>query len=529
VVTDPVASLELAAQSNSAQLQALAAASTPDDPEQVLDGSASPLGLEQGQMSLMLQGGGAGGGGGGGGIGGIEVPFTTTTLAREYVWGPGDTPAGVDELLAQYAAAGGAGPGGAGGTGGSGGSGSGVPDEGRLKPWYVLQDDGGDVAALVDCAPPPPPPSGGGLSGVAQVAAQWTYDAYGSALTAESLAPHPPMHCGHKGLFLDRLDAGVAAGTAEIPRLVPYAHLVVQMRNRAYSPTLGRFYQQDPNATAMALIGASVYHGRGVGALVTAFGLEELYGDGANLHQYLGANTWTRRDCLGLSFGMAVAEFAAMAVLRGLRGGLEAVVDEYGANLEHDLDWASDWGQQDDWHSRGDNSWIGDVFYDGLVGGVTDALLDAVDPIGIRNWFSAGIIDTTITVTRTIFRTTRAGLRAIKVGHLHHAWPRYLARITGTCSVVGTKLGRLHIPFHNYASGRMKSILGCPAMRAPASQWTEWIRRQRRLGKTDLQIFKELRSALKTATKEFESKHGLTGLVDVVREAVDIARDALGD
>jgi hypothetical protein len=110
------------------------------------------------------------------------------------------------------------------------------------------------------------------------------------------------MHCGHKGLFLDRLDAGVAAGTAEIPRLVPYAHLVVQVRNRAYSPALGRFFQQDPNATAMALIGASVYHGRGVGALVTAFGLEELYGDGANLYAYLGSNPWQRHDALGLSW-----------------------------------------------------------------------------------------------------------------------------------------------------------------------------------------------------------------------------------
>jgi hypothetical protein len=173
---------------------------------------------------------------------------------------------------------------------------------GATNRWYVLEDDGGDVAALVDCAPPLPPPSGGGLSGVAQVAAQWTYDAYGSALTAESLAPHPVIHCGHKGLFLDRLDAGVAAGTAEIPRLVPYAHLVVQVRNRAYSPALGRFYQQDPNATAMALIGASAYHGRGVGALVTAFGLEELYGDGANLYAYLGSNPWQRHDALGLSW-----------------------------------------------------------------------------------------------------------------------------------------------------------------------------------------------------------------------------------
>jgi hypothetical protein len=163
----------------------------------------------------------------------------------------------------------------------------------------VLQDDGGDVAALVDCAPPPPPPSGGGLSGVAQVAAQWTYDAYGSALTAEVLGaggggPVPPMHCGHKGLFLDRLDAGVAAGTAEIPRLVPYAHLVVQVRNRAYSPALGRFFQQDPNATAMALLSAGACHGAPSVPIVHSFGFDHLYEDGANLFQYVGSSPWRR-------------------------------------------------------------------------------------------------------------------------------------------------------------------------------------------------------------------------------------------
>jgi hypothetical protein len=126
------------------------------------------------------------------------------------------------------------------------------------------------------------------------------------------------------------LDAGVAAGTAEVPRLVPYAHLVVQMRNRAYSPALGRFYQQDPNATAMALIGASVYHGRGVGALVTAFGLEELYGDGANLYAYLGSNPWQRHDALGLSwdpFSM-VDEYLAEAT-----GNTAAFLSQIGQGL----------------------------------------------------------------------------------------------------------------------------------------------------------------------------------------------------
>jgi len=66
-------------------------------------------------------------------------------------------------------------------------------------------------------------------SNSARVAAQWTYDAYGSVLSADHLAPHAFLHCGHKGLFFDRLDVGVAdtaipgAAALETPRLVPFA------------------------------------------------------------------------------------------------------------------------------------------------------------------------------------------------------------------------------------------------------------------------------------------------------------------
>jgi hypothetical protein len=284
-----------------------------------------------------------------------------------------------------------------------------VPDEGRLKPWYVLQDDGGDVAALVACAPPPPPPSGGGLSGVAQVAAQWTYDAYGSALTAESLAPHPVIHCGHKGLFLDRLDAGVAAGTAEIPRLVPYAHLVVQMRNRAYSPALGRFYQQDPNATAMAVIGASVYHGQPVQAGPEDLSLASVYRDGPNSYQYLRSATWNRSDPLGLyeddegededaddgytgrDLYEDVSEtLGLLSPLPGpgdiIREMFRALTEDYAANLRWDVRWASDWSMPDDDHSRIDDGWVPqalgrglhDAFEIGLPG--TDA---SVNPLRV--------------------------------------------------------------------------------------------------------------------------------------------------
>ncbi len=86
------------------------------------------------------------------------------------------------------------------------------------------------------------------------------------------------------------------------PRLIPYAHLLVHMRNRAYSPQMGRFMQPDPNATAMMLIEAASYHGRGLDAIVAAFDVQGLYGDGMNLYEYLGSSPWGRRDPLGLSW-----------------------------------------------------------------------------------------------------------------------------------------------------------------------------------------------------------------------------------
>src|SRR5690606_25366710 len=54
--------------------------------------------------------------------------------------------------------------------------------------------------------------------------------------------------------------------------------------------------------TAAVLLESSSYHGRGMGALVAAFDLMEMYGDGANLYQYLGSSPWQRRDPLGLSW-----------------------------------------------------------------------------------------------------------------------------------------------------------------------------------------------------------------------------------
>ena len=77
---------------------------------------------------------------------------------------------------------------------------------------------------------------------------------------------------------------------------------MVHMRNRAYSPQMGRFMQPDPNATAMMLIEAASYHGRGLDAMVAAFDVQGMYGDGMSLYAYLGSNPWMRSDPLGLSW-----------------------------------------------------------------------------------------------------------------------------------------------------------------------------------------------------------------------------------
>lgn len=158
----------------------------------------------------------------------------------------------------------------------------------------VFPIGGGDVVALCDL---------GATGADGRVVAQWTYDAYGAPLSADHIHAHPYIHCGHKALFLDRLDAPIVNGSGQdMPRVIPFAHIICHNRNRAYNPALGRFMQADPNATAMVLLEASAYHGRGMGAIVAAFSMEDRYGDGMNLYEYLGSNTWMRSDPLGLSW-----------------------------------------------------------------------------------------------------------------------------------------------------------------------------------------------------------------------------------
>jgi hypothetical protein len=203
--------------------------------------------------------------------------------------------------------------------------------------------------------------------------AQWTWDAYGNVFSADHIAPHPFMSVGHKGLFVERLDVGVADASvsgsqlAETPRLVPFAQLVYHNRNRSYNPQLGRFLQADPNASGTRLHDRAMFGGQSPFAYGPTLDLTERFADGANLYQYVRSSPWILSDPLGLTtgedaFNNATELMGLLDPLPGpgdfIRSVLKELVSEYSANQEWDAEWASDWSTGDDWHSRGDSLWV---------------------------------------------------------------------------------------------------------------------------------------------------------------------------
>jgi hypothetical protein len=281
-----------------------------------LDLSAGSISFEAGQMeegAFTVQGGT-------GNLPPQPMP-EAHRLEREYIWGPGDSFAGVDELFALF--------------------------DREREPWLVLQDASGDVAALCGRT---------SISQPAYVAAQWTWDAYGNVFSADHLFDHPFLSVGHKGLFVERLDVGVADASvpgshyADTPRLTPFAHHIYHNRNRSYHPTLGRFLQADPNASGIVVQQSALMNGHAHGATVQRHDIELRYADGPNLYQYLQSSPWLASDPMGLSLYDLVQQ--------GAKGAIVGMVSQYASNQEYDVDWALDWALPDDWHSRADNSWI---------------------------------------------------------------------------------------------------------------------------------------------------------------------------
>ena len=265
------------------------------------------------------------------------------TLAREYVWGPGDWGGGgVDELLVQY-------------------------DAGRRATWPIL-DSGGDVIALCDL---------GGANNSARVLTRIVYDAYGRVIgrsdPATPATGPPELRVGHKGLFFDRLDWGIVDPLTfeETPRLEPGARLIGYNRNRSVHVGWGRFLQRDPNATGLVVQDHLSYHGRQLSGWVQGFDLALHYGDGSNVYQYIGSDPLGGSDPAGLmefSLGGLMGSSAQAAGMysdynqeviqnAGIAYGfIGAAVGAYAMDQLLDGNWASDWNEPDDLY-RGSAEW----------------------------------------------------------------------------------------------------------------------------------------------------------------------------
>ncbi len=128
--------------------------------------------------------------------------------------------------------------------------------------------------------------------------------------------------------------------------------------------------QADPNASRILVIDQAVFHGVGLSASSPGFHLEERNTDGANYYQYLASAPFTRADPLGL-FGFDVAVNYAEV---GFKIGSLArdLVETYAANQESDALWSEDWELPDDFHTRGDASWISDIYQSHDVNGFVD-------------------------------------------------------------------------------------------------------------------------------------------------------------
>jgi hypothetical protein len=227
------------------------------------------------------------------------------------LWGPGDgitsgAGAGLDELVAIF-------------------------DIDR-RAWWTLLDASGDVVAIVDDGASTAHGYGTGSSSTsdARLCAQFCYDAYGSLISTQGLHPFPDPRTGHKGLHLDRLDGGVADPVTGAPiarHEVGSTHAYF-VRNRHYSPELGRFLQRDPNATSQAVLGAMAYAGVGLDPTVDEADLADHLRDGVGVYWYVRASPLLHSDPLGLfSYG----EVLGAAGVQGLLAG--TITNALGGNL----------------------------------------------------------------------------------------------------------------------------------------------------------------------------------------------------
>jgi hypothetical protein len=272
------------------------------------------------------------------------------------------------------------------------------------KPWYVIQSQQGDPVAIISCDATTRRRDDAttrrrddATTHVATVVWRAAFEPYGSVVWASNATadPFPRLAMGHKGLFVERLDAPpVVWFDSDDERLAPEADLLVLMRNRQYLPRLGRFLQPDPNATGVAVQPSLAYGGSALPTPDPYVDLHSWAADGTNPLAYALSDPVNGADPTGLFFAgftgllmsgvdqwmntTDVFDQAYQGVSIGL--GLWDRIDRHYAMQAVDAEWAGNWDWSDDWFQ---NVQIDDGLQ-GVVDNVGPAVASARIPIGTR-------------------------------------------------------------------------------------------------------------------------------------------------
>jgi len=245
-----------------------------------------------------------------------QAPTHTQWTEREYVYTPGY----IDEFVCEVDALG--------------------------EKWPILQGANFNAVAMLD--------EDGTL------VRQRIYGPYGRVMSLDDHATitPPKSRVGHQGLFAERLDAD----TQQEPQW-DGATLAWQNRNRTLLPEIGRFAQRDPNSTGQGARRLLNSHGSTIYDGPSASDVLEYFGDGMNVYAYAMASPTQNLDPTGLFIDIGMPGPGDFVT-----GALEGIVNAYAGNLDWDVEWASDWTLPDDFHTRGDDSWIMLAALQGIYG-----------------------------------------------------------------------------------------------------------------------------------------------------------------
>lgn len=207
--------------------------------------------------------------------------------------------------------------------------------------WPILQDANYNAVAMTDHT--------------GAVVRQRVLSPYGRVMLADhptTSALPPDSRIGHQGLFAERLDANTQADPLVVGGVQAWHN-----RNRVVLSDIGRFAQRDPIAKGQSTTSSTPKYGRKPESLYVAAEPSEMFKDGLNIYAYGRGQPVMSLDPSGLF----VAGAAGMLVPGPgdfITGALEGLVTQYAANLDFDVEWASDFDYLDDLHTRGSNSWM---------------------------------------------------------------------------------------------------------------------------------------------------------------------------